>query len=260
VPGGTPECPDDKNREGCPCPTPGMEAACWPGLRANRNLGICKDGVTKCQAGEVTNTWGRCDGYVLPVEGASGKEACQCFSAGRWDLKNLSPCFIYEGTTPGGGGAVSTIIVAGKVQCPNDNPPKLPTQSWSPDTITVDCAGRFQLCYSLKAGDAKNPMANDCELSKVCVDGDYTQVDMPKDFPPLPAWINVSAAGKICATRFATVGGYGEMSVNGTSVTCDKVGPKVFSRVQYCPLKCNDPMNMNLPECKNCQEGGGGNF
>jgi hypothetical protein len=267
VPGGTPACPDDKAREGCPCVVdgkevaPGTQAPCWPGLRANRNLGICKDGVTSCIAGEVTNTWARCDGYVLPVEGAAGgKEACQCFSAGRWEIKNLSPCFIYEGMTPGGGGAVSTIVVAGKAQCPMDNPPKLPTQSWSENTITVDCQGRFKLCYALKAGDSKNPMANDCELSKVCVQGDYTEIDTAKPFPPLPAWINTTAAGKTCATRFATVGGYGEMSVDGTSVTCDKVGPKVFSRVQYCPLKCNDEANKDLPECKNCQQGGGGSF
>src|SRR5438477_13107811 len=49
TPGGTPECPDDKNREGCPCPTEGMKASCWPGLRANRGLGQCHDGVTTCQ-------------------------------------------------------------------------------------------------------------------------------------------------------------------------------------------------------------------
>ena len=30
IPGGTPECPDDKNREGCPCTNLGQQAACWP--------------------------------------------------------------------------------------------------------------------------------------------------------------------------------------------------------------------------------------
>src|SRR5262245_12681350 len=40
LPGGTPDCPDDKNRQGCPCTKPGTQAACWPGLRKNRNLGI----------------------------------------------------------------------------------------------------------------------------------------------------------------------------------------------------------------------------
>src|SRR4051794_26095317 len=34
-PGGTPTCPDDKNREGCPCPSANATAACWPGKRVN---------------------------------------------------------------------------------------------------------------------------------------------------------------------------------------------------------------------------------
>src|SRR5580765_6820606 len=36
-PGGiTADCPDDKNREGCPCPRNmvGQKASCWPGPRA----------------------------------------------------------------------------------------------------------------------------------------------------------------------------------------------------------------------------------
>jgi hypothetical protein len=54
IPGGTPECPDDKNRQGCPCTTVGEQRACWPGLRQNRNLGICRDGVTTCmRVGEL---------------------------------------------------------------------------------------------------------------------------------------------------------------------------------------------------------------
>ena len=48
LPGGTPECPDDKNREGCPCSLHGATAPCWPGLRVDRNRGICQDGVTTC--------------------------------------------------------------------------------------------------------------------------------------------------------------------------------------------------------------------
>ncbi len=35
-PGGTEECPDDKNREGCRCEPIGTRAPCWPGLRVNR--------------------------------------------------------------------------------------------------------------------------------------------------------------------------------------------------------------------------------
>src|SRR5262249_7740363 len=43
-PGGTVDCPDDKNKPGCACDNVGQTAPCWTGLRANRNLGVCKDG------------------------------------------------------------------------------------------------------------------------------------------------------------------------------------------------------------------------
>ena len=71
APGGTPECPDDKNREGCACTTPGATAPCWPGLRKNRNRGQCRDGTTVCQAsGEVAARWGGCveatNNWVIP--------------------------------------------------------------------------------------------------------------------------------------------------------------------------------------------------
>ena len=64
TPGGTPDCPDDKNREGCTCPAVGKTAACWPGFRKNRNRGICHDGQTTCTAvGENQGQWGPCVGY-----------------------------------------------------------------------------------------------------------------------------------------------------------------------------------------------------
>jgi hypothetical protein len=262
VPGGTPECPDDKNRMGCPCTKPGMSAPCWPGKRANRNLGICKDGVTTCRQEEVGAYWGPCEGYILPDPNAtSGKAACQCFSAGRWDLRNTSPCFIGKNGVFGAGGAVSTVIVNGKIECPPiGNPPMKPTSSWSPNTIKVDCAGRFKLCYTLKAGKADNPQPGDCVMAQVCTEGYYDTVNVAKAFPDLPSWLSTSPAQIECATRFAATGGYGEMSVDGKSVTCDQVGPKVFQRVQYCPLKCNQPGHEMDPECKNCVEGGGGDF
>src|SRR4051794_11544399 len=31
---GTAECPDDKNKPGCSCPTVGATASCWTGLRS----------------------------------------------------------------------------------------------------------------------------------------------------------------------------------------------------------------------------------
>ncbi|HEY8074502.1 MAG TPA: hypothetical protein VIF62_10335, partial [Labilithrix sp.] len=93
--GGTTECPDDKNKPGCACTTPGATAACWTGLRKNRDLGVCKDGMTTCQRkDETTYAWGPCEGEVLPTPGATkGAAACACFSQGQWLLSNLSPCF-----------------------------------------------------------------------------------------------------------------------------------------------------------------------
>jgi hypothetical protein len=250
VPGGTPQCPDDKNREGCPCTKAGETVPCWPGLRVNRGLGQCMDGTTTCQMfGELGLAWGPCKGYVLPTPGATGgRAACKCFSGGTWKIDNLSPCF-YGLNPPGSGGAVSTI---------NGNCPGMfakPAEPWSANTVTVDCVGRFKLCYTLKAGDANNPMPNDCVLTEVCTEADYVQANVAQPFPPLPSWITNDTA---CSQKFAQ-SGYGEMSVDGVSLLCDKV-KKVFNRVRYCPLKCSMQGNENLPECKNCMQGGGGNF
>src|SRR5262249_11839814 len=43
MPGGTPLCPDDKNKAGCPCSNEelGKTAPCWEGLRAQRGVGVC---------------------------------------------------------------------------------------------------------------------------------------------------------------------------------------------------------------------------
>lgn len=256
VPGGTPMCPDDKNREGCACPKLGMTAPCWPGLRVNRNLGICMDGTTTCQSvGEVGQAWGPCMGYVLPTQGAtSGKDACKCFSGGKWALDNLSPCLYDSGGGAGSAGATSSMLSGNMVTCaPAMGMLTLPNGPWTNDTVTSDCAGHFKLCYTLKAGDAMNPSPNDCVVGQSCVEADYTTVNQAQPFPPLPAWFTNDSK---CAQKFA-MGGYGEMSVDGISQLCDQV-KKVFNRVSYCPLSClQNPMD---PKCKNCMQGGGGNF
>jgi len=265
-PGGTPMCPDDKNREGCPCPKIGEMAPCWPGLRANRNLGICKDGTTTCVAiGENQQAWGPCMGYVLPQPGAKlGAAACKCFSQGQWAIANLSPCFVTD-SSMNVTGAVSTYVdTSGKAQCPMmiTNPPMpQPGTTWSPDTLKADCAGHFKLCYQLKAGMASSPQAGDCALGPpVCTEADYPMANAVTPFPDLPSWTGTDVA---CAQQFVTSGGYGEMSVIGESVRCDVVddgsgGPYVFNRVQYCPLACNT--NPSGPGCMNCMQGGSGTF
>ena len=259
-PGGTPQCPDDKNREGCDCPKEGMTASCWPGLRANRGLGICMDGTTTCQKiGETSIGWGPCMGYVLPVDGATaGKDACKCFSAGQWKLDNLSPCFYDNGGGIGSGGVISSTLSGNMINCPNVMGQLMkPTMPWSNDTISADCAGHFKLCYALKAGNAMMPMMNDCTIVQVCVEADYTKVNMSQPFPPLPAFLANDNAAIACAEKFAKTGGYGEMSVTGETVTCDKF-MRTFNRVNYCPFSCNQ--NPNDPMCKMCGNGGGGNF
>jgi hypothetical protein len=243
-PGGTLDCPDDKNLQGCPCPTVGVTAPCWPGKRANRNLGQCKDGMTTCnQVGELQNQWGPCVGAVLPDPNATqGYAACQCFSQGYWNVQDFIVCVANDGVTytgfsgplPNDGGVIDCSMMMS------------PSQPWSADTLKVDCEGRFTLCYTVKAGDAKNPMASDCVVSKVCTSGDYTQVNMTQNWPPVPSWISNNSA---CSQQFITTGGYGEMSVSGTSLTCDQIPDHVFQRVTYCK-----------PGDTTCSSGGGGPF
>ncbi len=260
-PGGTPECPDDKNREGCRCDTVGEMAPCWPGLRANRSRGICRDGVTTCEEfDEFTGRWGECRGYVLPTEGVElGPEACSCFSQGRWEIANLSPCFVESSGTIY---AVSTIVEGGIARCPavSSVPPPLPSSDWSTDALTVDCEGRFELCYTLKAGNADAPTETDCEVAEVCVETWYRERGVRQELPNLPAWTGTSTT---CARQFRDSGGYGEMSVRGLSVECDPIEGEggeryVFNRVNYCPIRCNEMPD--LPECERCMMGGSGTF
>jgi hypothetical protein len=263
TPGGTPDCPSDKNREGCPCTKKGQTAACWPGMRVNRNRGICKDGVTTCQMeGELKLRWGTCTGYVLPKTGETkGPGACTCFSKGIWAIKNLSPCFV---TYSGGTYVVSTYVdSSGQAKCPTipATPPPKPQAgtNWSENMLTVDCAGQMKLCFTIKAGDANKPAASDCVIAQSCTSAWYAKKNTTQTLPPLPGWFSTDTA---CAKTFDTVGGYGEMSVIGKSAECqlidDKGSALVFHRITYCPLKCSK--SPNLPECKSCGNGGSGSF
>lgn len=265
---GTVDCPSDKNREGCPCSTPGEKAACWPGYRKNRNMGICKDGTTTCVAyGEVGAKWGACEGDVLPVPGAKfGKDACGCFSQGQWKIENLTlsqytlncngvtevDAFSrYQDST----GAATGPDPDNYPQCPTGTivPPKTPTQDWSKDTLQVDCAGKFTLSYTIRAGDFNNPKPTDCVVHKVTLpETEYPVANVVQPFPNLPGWMD--HGNDACYTQFFTTGGYGEMSVKGQSVTCDAIDDGsgnefVFNRIQYC--KPNDP---------NCGQDGSGVF
>lgn len=260
APGGTPECPDDKNREGCPCTTPGETAPCWPGLRANRNRGICSDGMTTCeQVFEFASVWGACTGFVPPSQTATtGAGACRCFSEGAWRLENLSPCIFSDAS-----GAVAAIVSTDlTAQCPSVGPglPPMHSGDWSNNTLQVDCAGQFELCFTLKAGDVENPSDSDCVLAEICTSAWYPEPGEVMALPPLGGWTSTDT---VCGQRFVDEGGYGEMSVLGESIECDPVDDGagnryVFNRTGYCPAECSD--NPDLPECANCGQGGGGDF
>jgi hypothetical protein len=223
--------------------------------------------------------WGPCSGEVLPAAGTTtGSAACKCFSLGSWKLANLSPCFIDYGgdttmpypvsTVTDGTGA--NMLPVGQSDCPTipqatPAPPPKPASDWSTDTLTVDCAGHFKVCYQLKAGDFNNPKPTDCAImDKICVEADYIKENIEQTFPPLPGWTS-TAANTACAAQWVATGGYGEMTVLGESVLCDKVddgsgGAFVFNRVQYCPSKCEGGMNPTDPQCMNCNQDGSGVF
>ena len=257
--GGTPECPDDKNLEGCPCTQEGETAACWPGKRKNRHHGICKDGQTTCVlSGESDLVWGPCEGAVLPADNpTNAKQACLCFSGGHWEIDNTSPCFFFQDAAQTDVFAtVSTTLNGTTIQCPA-NADTVPAQPWSANRITVDCTGYFKLCYALKAGDGRMPQPTDCEIVKVCTEAYYPVANEVFEMPVLPAWLANSPDTVLCAESFVANGGYGEMSVVGESDECDKID-KPFNWVTYCPIACAGPNPP--PECANCQPGGGGNF
>ncbi|MEM6960556.1 MAG: hypothetical protein AAF550_02290 [Myxococcota bacterium] len=264
---GTPECPSDKNLPGCSCEHIGEVAACWPGLRAHRNRGICRDGTTVCErAGEFGAAWGPCKGYVLPEEHAKhGAAACGCFSAGTWELDNTSPCVVsYQ---DGVEWMVSTFVDgAGLARCPTLVEPGLlppqpePETPWTTHRLTVDCEGQFQLCYSIKSGDAHQPLDSDCLVARSCVEVWYEERNVLQELPPLPGWTADSAD---CSAEFSERGGYGEMTVLGLSADCVSVdngagGAYVFHRVPYCASDCQErPMD---PDCLDCAMGGFGTF
>lgn len=260
TPTGSLACPSDKNREGCPCPEAGMQAPCWPGKRLNREHGICQDGTALCtDTIEFGLRWGACQGYVLPVEGATtGPDACRCFSSGMWKLSNLSPC-IYRGTDTWL--YSSKLNEDGTLNCGvASEPPALPEGIWSTSTLNVDCAGQFTLCFTIKAGDVNNPSPDDCVVMETCHDVFYEEARVDQMLPDLPSWRSLDNA---CARDFDMRGGYGEMSVLGESIECDEIddgsgGRYIFHRTNYCPPSCQ--MTPDAPGCTECRTGGSGEF
>jgi hypothetical protein len=186
-------------------------------------------------------------------DGGQGGADCTCLKTGQWAVDNESPCFftVNDVTT-----AISTIDPGGSVQCPSD-PSAAPTAPWSQDTLTLDCTGHYKLCFTLKAGDPLHPAASDCTVVKVCTEADYTVALATQAFPPLPGWL-ADPSASACVAALSQTGGYGALSVEGTTPTCGVLPERVFSTVTYCPLSCNEP---NPPAaCATCVAGGDGKF
>ena len=259
---GPADCPADKNREGCTCSRAGMQAACWPGRRQNRNHGICHDGKTTCQANvEFGSAWGPCEGYVLPKEGAmQGADACRCFSSGKWAIDNLVPCingdpsgpYIYSSHADADHGFACDPV--------SMIPPPAPSAAWSKSTLNVECAGQFKLCYTIRAGKASDPKSDDCKVMQSCVDVWYEKAGQTQTLPDLAGWASKDNA---CVKRFVESGGYGEMSVQGRSAECDPVDDGhgqayVFRRTSYCGTECGEKPDSD--GCRDCSVSGAGNF
>jgi hypothetical protein len=198
--------------------------------------------------------------------GASGRDAsdattegaaCACFEHGRWAIDNLSPCFLFmDAAQSMVAAAVSTVENGTLTMCPTD-PTMAPSQPWSTDKLTIDCAGHYRLCYTLKAGDAKNPLPTDCMVAQSCAEGDDTSPSAAQAWPPLPSWITTPTQ-LACAQSFYDHGGYGEMTATGTPSGCSEPITTTFGRVSYCPQACN---GLAPPaSCATCQAGGGGAF
>jgi hypothetical protein len=261
TPEGTPVCPDDKNREGCPCPEPGLTAACWPGKRIHRNHGICRDGTAVCrETAEFGRRWGACEGYVLPSEDAvAGPQACGCFSSGTWAIDNLVPCI-----HPSGMHVYSSIPAGGFPSCGENvpAPPPLPGADWSENTLTVDCAGQFRLCFAIKGGDIERVRADDCMVMQHCVDVWYPEAGATQQLPPIPAWVSTDTR---CAALFDPSRGigYGEMTVIGETIECGVIddgagSPYVIHRTKYCDQSCQQ--TPDAPQCSSCGTGASGMF
>ncbi len=65
---------DGQIDEICSCSS-GSQQACWPGDPAQRNRGVCHDGLQACGADPEFSGWGACEGAAMP-NGESGP-ACQ---------------------------------------------------------------------------------------------------------------------------------------------------------------------------------------
>jgi hypothetical protein len=224
----------------------------------------CSSGSSSAGKGIDAAQSGGPDGGVTQEVGGSGvghdtggaAVSCgTCFTTGRWQIDNLSPCFFTIGTSTTPNGAVSTVLSGALSQCPSAFS-TAPAEPWSTDTFTADCVGHYRLCYTLKTGNAKSPQASDCVVAQSCAEGEYAAANQPQKWTDLPGWITTSSASA-CSQTFYAAGGYGEMSVSGVPLGCGQV-TKTLASVTYCPQTCLQ--NPSSPGCADCAQGGNGSF
>jgi hypothetical protein len=149
---------------------------------------------------------------------------------------------------------ISTSLQGGADSCPTSFD-AAPAADWSTDSLTADCDGSYTLCFTFKAGVASNPQPSDCAIVTVCTQAARATAATSVPFPDLPGWL-ANPGTDACVAQFQNGGGYGVMSVSGSSDACGPV-QRNFQTVTYCPLTCGP----NAPaSCATCAAGGGGPF
>ncbi len=105
---------DDGDRgidEGCWC-GPGQSQACWPGARADRGRGACRDGAQRCAAFEF-GQFGDCGGATLPDDEACNGIDDDCDGA----TDESCPCAEGEEVVCGRGSEFEVDCNVGRQRC-----------------------------------------------------------------------------------------------------------------------------------------------
>jgi hypothetical protein len=207
---------------------------------------------TDATSSDVTN--------VMATDAPTDVACGACFTQGDWAIANLEPCFLtYTNSSNQMVTSAYASTPGNPETCAFDMNTGMPTvpATWSTDTLEADCAGTYSLCYTLKAGDPKNPQASDCTVGQSCTAATaYAPAGTTMTFAPLPGWQSMASA-EACVNQFQSTGGYGEMSVSGTPDGCGALA-RVLGRVTYCPTDCSGPSPP--PACNGCVNGGSGDF
>ncbi len=159
---------DDRNGlvdEGCPC-TLGARQACWPGPPRRRGVGACRDGFQVCEEFGEFNSWGPCQGAVLPsaeVEGNVIDEDCDGVATGGPDC---SPSEFGENCTDGEDNTCDGLVDCDDPRCAGDPACR---DACTPSEFGEDCT------------DGRD---NDCDSQVDCLDPDCASASACTTTPP----------------------------------------------------------------------------